>query len=421
MKIKFTTTKVFKLESPEDGKNQKFYWDTDAQGLSVRVTKNENRSYIFQSRSLGQSIRITIGSVDTWSLDDARKEARRLQHLCDQGIDPRRTKAEEVLKNEEFFKRTELEAILFGVVFMEYIEANKAEWSISHLESHFTYIHRGGEAKKRGKGVTQPGAMAALLDVPLSEITADKLTQWQQKESETRKGSAALCFRLVRAFINWCAEHEVYSKIISKDVHEAKKVRKSVPVLKPRKRALQRDQLADWFLAVREVPNIMHRVFLQITILTGPRSESMRSVKHEHLDFKWKTIKIWDKYEQDYRLIPMTPYVEKLLRTLPVNSKSDYIFWTDQSDCGYITDVRRKYHEKLDERQLPRITIHDLRRSFSNLTEWLEIPAGVVAQLMGHKPSATQEKHYKDRPVDLLRIYLTKIEEWILQQAKVVQ
>ena len=29
-----------------------------------------------------------------------------------------------------------------------------------------------------------------------------------------------------------------------------------------------------------------------------------------------------------------------------------------------------------------------LRRSFKGLTEWLEIPAGVVAQLMGHKPSA---------------------------------
>ena len=32
-------------------------------------------------------------------------------------------------------------------------------------------------------------------------------------------------------------------------------------------------------------------------------------------------------------------------------------------------------------------------------TEWLEIPAGVVAQLMGHKPSATAEKHYTVRPL----------------------
>ena len=32
-------------------------------------------------------------------------------------------------------------------------------------------------------------------------------------------------------------------------------------------------------------------------------------------------------------------------------------------------------------------------RSPHVLTEWLEVPAGVVAQIMGHKPSATAEKH----------------------------
>ena len=30
------------------------------------------------------------------------------------------------------------------------------------------------------------------------------------------------------------------------------------------------------------------------------------------------------------------------------------------------------------------LTLHGLRRSFKSLTEWLEILAGVVAQLMGH-------------------------------------
>jgi len=54
------------------------------------------------------------------------------------------------------------------------------------------------------------------------------------------------------------------------------------------------------------------------------------------------------------------------------------------------------------------------------LTEWLEIPAGVVAQLMGHKPSATAEKHYTVRPLDLLRVHHEKIEAWILEQAGIV-
>jgi len=53
------------------------------------------------------------------------------------------------------------------------------------------------------------------------------------------------------------------------------------------------------------------------------------------------------------------------------------------------------------------------------LTEWLEVPVGVVAQLMGHKPSATAEKHYTVRPLDLLRVHHERIEAWILEQAGV--
>lgn len=55
-----------------------------------------------------------------------------------------------------------------------------------------------------------------------------------------------------------------------------------------------------------------------------------------------------------------------------------------------------------------------------SLTEWLEIPAGVVAQIMGHKPSATAENHYTVRPLDLLRMHHERIESWILEQAGVV-
>ena len=70
---------------------------------------------------------------------------------------------------------------------------------------------------------------------------------------------------------------------------------------------------------------------------------------------------------------------------------------------------------------LPALSIHGLRRSFGTLAEWVECPAGVSAQIMGHKPSATAEKHYRVRPLDLLRMWHTKIEAWILEQAGIEQ
>ena len=65
------------------------------------------------------------------------------------------------------------------------------------------------------------------------------------------------------------------------------------------------------------------------------------------------------------------------------------------------------------------LTFHGLRRSFGTLAEWVECPAGVVAQIQGHKPSATAEKHYRARPLDLLRLWHCRIEAWILSEAGV--
>lgn len=78
-------------------------------------------------------------------------------------------------------------------------------------------------------------------------------------------------------------------------------------------------------------------------------------------------------------------------------------------------------HRSQSAAGLPALTLHGLRRSFGTLAEWVECPAGVSAQIMGHKPSATAEKHYRVRPLDLLRQWHTKIEAWILAEAGLEQ
>jgi intergrase/recombinase len=45
------------------------------------------------------------------------------------------------------------------------------------------------------------------------------------------------------------------------------------------------------------------------------------------------------------------------------------------------------------------------------------MPQGIVSQIAGHKPSATAEKHYKSRPLDLLALWHGKYEAWMLERA----
>ena len=86
-----------------------------------------------------------------------------------------------------------------------------------------------------------------------------------------------------------------------------------------------------------------------------------------------------------------------------------------------MVEHRKSYEPVLVAAGLKGLTLHGLRRSFSTLAEWVEAPAGVIAQIQGHKPSAVQERHYKPRELDLLRVWHERIEGWILEQAGLEQ
>ena len=115
--------------------------------------------------------------------------------------------------------------------------------------------------------------------------------------------------------------------------------------------------------------------------------------------------------------MPLTPYVAQLLATLP--RRNGWVFSSATSASGHITVPNGIHTAACTAAGLEGLTLHGLRRSFKSLTEWLEIPAGVVAQIMGHKPSATAEKHYTVRPLELLALHHNKIEAWVLEQAGV--
>ena len=107
--------------------------------------------------------------------------------------------------------------------------------------------------------------------------------------------------------------------------------------------------------------------------------------------------------------------MEKLLTTLP--GRNAWVFSSSTSKTGGLTVPNTPHGRACKVAGLNGLTLHGLRRSFKSLTEWLEVPVGIVAQIQGHKPSATAEKHYTIRPLELLRVHHENIEAWILEQA----
>lgn len=411
-RVRLTAGRIKQFECPAD-KAQAFLWDSDAPGLAVRATPSGAKSFVFQGRAGGPEFRLTIGSIQVWSVDAAQVEARRLQSLCDQGIDPRKEKAARIEQDAEERREETRQRMTLGDVWPRYIKEGQSRWSAHHLRDHQRLADLGGAISKKTGEITKPGPIAGLWNIRLVDITQERLEQWINSENY-RPARIALAFRLVRAFINWAAEDKDISGLIQEDAHKAKKVRLAVPARKAKRDCLMKEQLPAWFSAVKGLEYQAASAFLQAVLLTGARHTEMAAIKWDDVDMRWDVLTLRDKVEGD-RQIPLTPYVKHLLKGLPRTSQ--FVFASERSKSGYIGDPRTSHNIALDKAGLPPLSIHGLRRSFGTLSEWVDVPVGVVAQIMGHKPSATAEKHYRQRPMDLLRKWHVEIENWILGQA----
>lgn len=410
------------------GKAQAFLWDTKTAGLALRVTAAGARAYVFQSRLQGgASVRVTIGEPlgedgrGTWSIPDARAEARRLQALIDKGHDPRieraATVADHAAKREA--QRAERQrAEVTGLAAWEtYCAERRPHWSDRNHADHLAFVREGGADRKRAAGKkTVPGPLRRLLAQPLAELGAEAVQAWVESETKTRPVRAALGFRLLRAFVNWCREHPEYRGIVQADACAGKRTREKVARPRARSDALQREQLAAWFAEVRRDPNPAASAYLQCLLLLGCRREELAALQWGDCDFEWRAARIADKVEAS-RTIPLPPYVAHLLRNLPRRPGNPFVFSSPVGAEGRLRDARGNHTRALARAGLPHVSLHGLRRSFGTLAEWVEAPVGVVAQIQGHRPSAIAEKHYRVRPLDLLRLWHDRIERFILTEA----
>jgi len=421
-KVNFTADRVASFKC-ETAKQQTIYWDAKTPGLGLRVTAAGAKSYIFESRLHGKTIRMTIGDVKTWSIDGvagdsktARSEATRLKTLTDQGIDPREHKEAVRVKSEAARAEAKRKTVTFGDAWPVYVEANQSSWGARHLADHTRLATLGGEDRKRSKELTMAGPLSLLLQVHLSDLSGGRIAEWLANESLTRPTSAALSFRLLRAFIRWADGQDDYKGLIPAEAYRASAVKKALPKGQAKDDCLQREQLVLWFDAVRKINNTVISAYLQGLLLTGARREELAGLRWVDVDFQWKGMTIRDKVEGQ-RTIPLTPYFANLLAALP--RRNQWVFSSLTSETGRIAEPRAGHVQALEVAGLPHVSLHGLRRSFGTLCEWVEVPAGISAQIMGHKPSAIAEKHYRRRPLDLLRMWHEKIEAWILEQAKI--
>jgi integrase len=445
-KERLTAPKVAGFTCPAD-RAQAFLWDSTAPGLALRATPAGKPAYIFQSRFRGKTLRVTIGSPDVWPLESCdmvdpagkpvrrmgvREKARELQAMIDAGRDPREVKAETIAA--DVAKRTAevADVVTVADVWPRYMTEGKpkrkAAWKPRYVADLKKAALPGGEPKKRGKGKTKPGHLAALMPLRLASIDQDTIRDWYAKEAKTAPIQAARAVAMFSGFLGWCATKKDLRALVNKDAARASELGDVLPGVNKRRDALEIDQLPAWFAATDKLQSRAARAYLQALVLTGARREEMAGLRWADVDFRWQKLTLADKVDST-RVIPLAPYMAQLLGALPRHN--EWVFasvrlkkgpkgappqWVSASASGRIAEPRAPHADVLADAGIPHVSIHGLRRSFSLLGEAAGAPAGDIAQVMGHRPSAIAEG-YRPRSIDALRPYLAQIERFILDKA----
>lgn len=417
------------------------YYDNSVEKLALLVSPAGRKTFNVIRWTDGRAVWLKLGTFPEMTVEQARTEAQKALGEFATGSNPAEIKKTRVAAN----KTGNVKAL---DAWQMYVQTRSPKWSESHKADHAKVSAAGGELRTRGKRPnedekTQAGILIPLLKLPLNRIDNARVEAWLKAEVEKRPTHARLAFTLLRAFINWCSETTEYKDQTKQDACGSKRIRSVLPKKKAKTDCLEREQLEAWFKEAQRISNPKVSAYLQILLLVGARRSELAALKWDDVDLKWCSMTLKDKVEGE-RTIPVTPYVAQLLNDLHsdavipppeyriLNGKrikndlqhwkpSPYVFSSGTAKSGFLQDPSGALERVCMAAGVPNVTLHGLRRSFKSLSEWVEAPTGVVAQIMGHKPSATAEKHYTVRPLDLLRMWHTRIEAWVLEQAGIQQ
>lgn len=355
------TGKVTKdaVESMRAGARNDFRWDTEVKGFGVKITPAGKKVYILQYRLGGagtKTQRYTIGAHGTWTPELARKEAKRLLALVDQGKDPADDKRQRVREATD---------LTFNAVAdrFEALEVpNKWPKSGDFVKDVLRLHLRPKFGKRSLPSITGQEIIAALDDL---------------------KGGPALrrnVYSVVHRMLRWSKGRGELSANPLEDIEAPKPVAS-------RNRVLPDRELRLVWIASEELGPIFCAL-VRLLLVTGQRRDEVAAVDWRELDrerAEWLLPASRAKNGREH-LIPLSPQAVALFDALAGGEqwpKKGYVLTTDggKSRVSGFSKAKRKLDEQIadliedDEAPVDPWRFHDLRRSAATGLQRLRIPS----------------------------------------------
>ncbi|HEY9029798.1 MAG TPA: integrase family protein [Kangiella sp.] len=370
---------------------QYFIRDPLLTGFAIRVSPKGKANYIVESRVKGQTNgsarRITLGSVQKVSLKEARKRAVLLLSEFESGVDPVKAKYERELKG------TTLGALL----------------------EQFLATKRLKERTKRDYRADIEKYFKSYLNKPVISLEPSVIRSWYISGANTPV-SIDRAYRALKSVLQFGVGMQVIES------NPAQSVTDMGIRYKPSKRNsfIPFDEVGLLLKAIIELSlndnlNVTVRDWFLLVLFTGLRSLESRSILKSDLDFKGRRFTVRETKNSKALILPMTDTLYNLFKfQCNHNSSCEYVF-PNRFGTGKLAEHRKSVSKIYDKASVEHKTIHDLRRTFASMAEFIGINQNIISVVLNHSArNITQQYIQVQWPVIVEA--MTRVEAFINQQ-----
>ena len=395
-RVKLTQGRVQGFECPAE-RGQAFLWDSEAPGLAVRATRSA-QAYVWQGKLRGRDVRITLGSVAAWTLEDARRQARELQRMVDQGKDPRDLKRSEAEKHA---------ATLAAEAAAQKERAEAGKWTLRRLCS--TYCDH---LTARGKGRSAADAESLfrchlpddVADLPAREVASRQLAEAVRKVVEANKERTAGKMRSYLFAAYKAAQRAPYDARLPADfigfAVESNPVEPLPPIeVKAGHRTLDDAELREYLGRLTDAA--ADRLLLVALLAGGQRLQQLGRATLADFNAQAGTLRLWDakgkRKEPREHVLPLGARALAEVEQLAAQARergSEHLFSHSGRVPVRLETISKRVTEIAKAMAGKPFQGRDLRRTCETMLAAMGISRDVRAQLLSHGLGGVQQAHY---------------------------
>ena len=368
---------------PIPAKGNKVYYDKDIPGFGVRVTSGGARAFVlnYKVRDSRRERRYTIGACADWSIGAARREARRLRQLIDQGGDP--------LGDIEAEREAPTVTELIDRFVAEHVEPRLRPGSMrsyrtllnKHIGPHF-------------------GTHTKVQDVAFADVDALHRKITKAGTSYAANRCIAVLSKMFSLAVRWNMRTDNPCRGIERNF-EGK-----------RKRYLDGDELARLATALTAFPDKQAVNIIRLLMLTGARRGEVTAMQWADVSqtnerdqdgnvirkVVWTKLASTTKQEEDH-VVPLSAPAAQLLddireqqsgkhRVLP-----QFVFPSSSSGTGHVISIDKAWKTICRDAEIEGLRVHDLRHSVASILVSGGASLPLIGAILGHSNPATTARY----------------------------